>query len=145
MLLRKIFGVLMIYGFSVSTFAACGIDANNSINFGSYNPFDRQAKSSTGQISVTCDTSFTLSLNPGSSTDYSQRAMRMGSNVLRYNLFLNASQTIIWGDGTSSTQVINGSGCVEACQYTVYGRIAAGQTRATPGIYSDSITATLNF
>lgn len=122
--------------------ATCTVSAQ-AVSFGSYDVFSNQSLDSTGNIGVTCDVSsaYTISLSPGGGS-YTSRSMASGANNLNYNLYTDATRTIVWGDGTGSTATVNGSGT--SGSHTVYGRIPARQN-AYVGTYSDVITVTLAF
>lgn len=113
------------------------------ISFGSYDVFNNQHLDSTGYITVDCDvaTAYTISLGQGNGS-YTLRTMISGGHTLDYNLYVDASRTIVWGDGTGSTATVSSSGSNE--NHSVYGRIPARQN-AYVGAYADSITVTLNF
>lgn len=122
--------------------ATCTV-GSQGVNFGSYNVFDEQNLDGAGTISVSCDvsTEHTLSLSAGGGS-YALRTMTSGANTLAYNLYTDATYTVIWGDGTGNTATVIGSGT--ATDHTVYGRIPARQN-ASVGSYSDTITVTLDF
>jgi len=69
--------------------------------------------------------------------------------LLQYNLYVDASRSQIWGDGSGGTLVVNDSYSLATSpttrQYFVYGRIAGGQSGGTAGIYNDAITITLDY
>lgn len=72
--------------------------------------------------------------------------MRQGSEVLSYNLYLDSTRTIIWGDGTGGTQAfIQPSPPLNTnIDVNVFGRIPAGQD-VSAGSYSSVVTATIFF
>ena len=113
------------------------------VAFGGYDVFSNQSLDSTGNISVTCDVSapYSISLSTGGGS-YASRAMSSGGHTLNYNLYTDATRTVVWGDGTGSTAVINASGLTGS--HTVYGRIPARQN-INVGVYGDIITVTLTF
>jgi spore coat protein U-like protein len=82
-----------------------------------------------------------VSLSSGVGT-FAARQMRSGAQSLVYNLYLDASHLSIWGDGSPGTSLLSLSGT--GGNYTVYGRIPAGQNVLVGG-YSDTITVTLIF
>jgi spore coat protein U-like protein len=92
--------------------------------------------------------SWTVALNSGSSGNYVARQMRSGTDFLSYNLYTSAARTSVWGDGTDGTTLVSaapfllvGSNTVD---YTVYGRVPAGQDRAA-GIYMDPNIVTVTY
>lgn len=101
----------------------------------------------TANITATCSSAaaYTVALSTGANSDYSARKMSAGGgNTLSYNLYLDASRSTIWGDGTGSTLKSNQSGTGAAQTLTVYGRIPLGQSPVV-GTYQDNITATITF
>jgi spore coat protein U-like protein len=94
--------------------------------------------------------SYTLALSRGTSGSYAPRQMSSGPSRLNYNLFRDASRSQVWGDGTASTGVVNGTMRFNLFQFsnsashTAYGRIPAGQG-ANPGNYADNIVVTITF
>lgn len=113
------------------------------VNFGTYDTFSNQSLDSTGRVDVTCDISapYSISLSPGGGS-YATRSMTDGAHTFNYNLYTDATYTIVWGDGTGSTATVGGSGTTAI--HTVYGRIPARQN-AHMGTYFDSITVTVSF
>lgn len=122
--------------------ALCSFSATG-VAFGSYDVFSNQSVDSTSNIAVTCDvsSSYSISLSPGGGS-YASRVMASGGHTLNYNLYTDATRTVIWGDGTGSTATVNGSGITG--NHTVYGRIPARQN-VYVATYSDTITVTLSF
>jgi spore coat protein U-like protein len=136
---------------SSSAFAqapSCTISVT-SVAFGTYNVFTTTADDSTGTITYRCNATaanISISLSDGSSSTFSPRTLRKGSEVLTYNLYRNAARTNIWGDGTGGTSVYtrpnppNNSNV----NLTIYGRIPAQQD-VSAGNYSDTVSAVINF
>ena len=124
--------------------AACSLSVQGVI-FGTYDTVSATNLDSTGNIAVTCDlgTSYTVSLSPGTGS-YASRTMTGGGDALSYNLFVDPTRQVIWGDGTGGTFTVSGAGTTTAINYTVYGRVPSGQN-ASVGNYSDSITVTVTF
>ena len=86
---------------------ACTISAT-SVNFGTYNVFNGSDVDSTGTVTYQCKGSahnVTVGLTQGASASFNPRQMQKGAEALTYNLFLDASHSTIWGDGTSGTSV----------------------------------------
>ena len=127
---------------------ACTISAT-SVNFGTYNVFNGSDVDSTGTVTYRCNGSahnITVGLTQGASATFNPRKMQKGAEVLNYNLFVDASRTSIWGDGTSGTsqyQIGNPPNNTNV-NLTVYGRVPAGQD-VSAGSFSDTVTAVINF
>jgi spore coat protein U-like protein len=71
--------------------------------------------------------------------------MANGSQRLNYNLYLDTTRAIIWGDGTGNTQVyVNSSTPGSLVTVTIYGHIPARQD-VSAGVYTSTVTAVVNF
>ena len=122
--------------------ALCTVGAT-AVAFGAFNPLSGSTLDGVGNIAVSCDTAtaYTISLSPGSGS-YAARTMTSAGHQLGYNLYTDATRTVVWGDGTGVTATVPGSGTT--ANHTVYGRISASRN-AYVGIYGDVITVTLTF
>ncbi len=119
--------------------------------FGTYNPLARAPSTITTTITVRCqsayDTPLAYQIMIGQGAGGSFTPRRMGA--LAYQLYTNASHTVIWGDGTSGTSPVGDAyqlvANVPASRaYTIYGQIPAPQNVA-PGSYSDTLTIILAY
>lgn len=122
--------------------ADCTVNASG-VAFGNYDVFSPAALNGAGTVSVTCSPaiSYSVGLSTGNGS-YSQRLLLSGSATLDYNLYTDASRSVVWGDGTSGTSTVGGNG--ESVDHTVYGRIPA-QQNVTTGSYGDTIIVTVTF
>ena len=66
------------------------------------------------------------------------------TKTLSYSLSAASAGGANWGS-VGETGVASGTGTGTAQAITVYGRIPAGQTSASMGLYSDTIIATIDF
>lgn len=131
--------------------AACTVSATG-VAFGGYDPHSAAPDDSTGSISATCliiDAAPDVEISSGSAPNFSTRRMTNGGATLNYNLYTNASHTIVWGDGTggSSTATLTLTGTFiiwRSYSRTIYGRIPAGQN-VTAGSYGDLLVVTVTF
>lgn len=129
--------------------AACAV-TTTSINFGNYDVGLTLPNDSTGTITVTCDEApppnVTIMIGPSPNSGvFNPRRMKhlTLSDFLQYNLFTDASRTVIWGNGTQGTSTIIRKATKAKPEIaTVYGRIPAGQD-VSAGQYSDTLTATI--
>jgi len=114
-----------------------------SVVFGTYNTLSLASLDGAGSVAVSCDVtdSYTVALSSGQGT-FTARKLLSASNMMYYNLYSDALRSVIWGDGTMGTALVNGSGT--GATYTVYGRIPGGQNLPA-GSYTDTITVTLDF
>src|SRR5687768_9685364 len=87
---------------------ACNVSAS-PLSFGAIDPLEQRDTDSTGTITVTCPalTPYSISINTGSGS-FSERRMTDGSNTLRYQVYTDASRSVIWGDGTGGSTVLAG-------------------------------------
>ena len=89
---------------------------------------------------------YQIQLSAGASNTYNNRTMRYLANSLVYNLYTNASHSLVWGNGTGGTSVVADSYTMSAGtvarNYPVYMRIPGAQA-INAGTYSDSITITV--
>jgi spore coat protein U domain-containing protein, fimbrial subunit CupE1/2/3/6 len=118
------------------------------VSFGTYNVFSTTPTDSTGSVTYSCSAlrpsdRIMIDLSKGNSSAFNPRQMRKSGENLNYNLFTDATYTLIWGDNTSGTTHVNikpdPTGTV-----TIYGRIPSGSD-VSAGSYSDTVIATINF
>lgn len=131
----------------------CTVSAT-AVAFGtSINPLVSSSLTPTGTITVACtngfaSTTFTIAATAGSGS-FAQRYMKdSASNQMNYNLYTDTNHTVIWGDGTGGSSVINGANEAATTTYTVYGKLSFPQTLGPatyPDAYSDTITMTLTY
>lgn len=119
------------------------------MSFGHMEPADGVAVDSVANISITCNspTPFLVRLDVGqNSANIFSRILRLvgGEADLRYNLFVDASRTNIWGDGTAGSSTFSGLSNNVGKNLPVYGRIYGGQS-PPPGSYVDSITVVVEW
>jgi len=146
--------------------ADCAVSAAG-VAFGVYDPLAVTSVDATGTVSVRCV--WTSSGSPGAQrvapvislsaglapgTLLQRRLRTPAGDLLSYNLFRDAGRSQIWGDGSSgtftaptspATLVLPASGSPRTGSRTIYGRMPAGQTNASPGSYADTITVTVTF
>ncbi len=129
---------------STSIQATCLI-TTTPLSFGTYTGV---TLASTSSITVTCTngTHWDVTLNAGTATGATPTARSMvgpGGALLAYQLTSDSAHTINWGN-TVDVDAVEGSGTGLGQSLTVYGQVAAGQYFA-PGIYNDTITATVTY
>jgi spore coat protein U-like protein len=129
---------------------SCTVSATGVI-FGTYTPLQAAPLASAGTISIACTgvtgrTKITIDLNTGASGNYATRTLIAGAFTLNYNLYLDAANTEIWGNGTGVS--VAGTATIRRripdVTLTVYGAVAARQDPA-PGSYTDNITVSVNY
>jgi spore coat protein U-like protein len=136
----------------------CTVSAT-PVAFGTYSPLQPAPLTGTGTIMTVCtvnshSNTITVDLSAGTSASFTTRTMTtsVGATTypLNYNLYLNAADTQIWGDGTGGSLVDtvtltrHGNNNTITTNLTVYGAVAPAQDPA-PGTYSDGIIVTVNF
>jgi len=131
--------LLAICGLAASAHGATCRVASGSVSFGTFNPIPTQPDTTTlGIIEINCDgaTTVTISLTVGSGT-FSSRTLSSVSSAVFYNLYADAGNTQVWGDGTGGTVTVPCTFSAAGTQsIPVYGRIRGGQLSVTPGTYS---------
>jgi spore coat protein U-like protein len=128
--------------------ASCRFTSISDISFGNYNVFSPLPNSGgVGSLTISCGSGehspYDVTLSVGQSNSYATRFMRNGANKLNYNLYTNASRTIIWGNGSGGSSALTVSRS-STSTLTIYGLIPEGQD-VTFGTYTDFITASVNF
>jgi spore coat protein U domain-containing protein, fimbrial subunit CupE1/2/3/6 len=128
--------------------AACTVSTTGA-SFGTYDVFNSSVNASTGTITYRCgngDRDILITLSKGSSSTFTTRTLRNGTEMLEYNLYRDAAFSTIWGDGTSgtTTYTIRNPPNNQDVILTVYGRVPALQDVAT-GSYADAVIVTINF
>ncbi len=130
----------------------CAVGATG-VAFGQYYPTaGALAANSTVSVKCTKSTTFTVSLDKGTTAGGSiaQREMSDGAgDVLQYNLYKDAAMSIVWGDGsgTSQTNAGTGSGMGTAVTFTAYGSLpdVAANQGVPPANYTDTVTVSVAY
>lgn len=119
-------------------------------SFGAYDTLSFTPTDSAGFVSFRCERigpsdTIVIELSHGQGHSFTPREMKRRNEKLEYNLYLDASRTLIWGDGsrgTSRFQARPAEGRTESVP--IYGRISPRQT-VVPGSYSDRVMLTVNY
>jgi spore coat protein U-like protein len=122
----------------------CLVSAQN-IDFGTHGVLGANVDA-TGLVSVTCtpSTSYTVGLNGGNAgAPPAARKMSKGAETVTYGLYRDASRNLVWGN-TIGADTAAGTGNGLAQNLTVYGRVPA-QSTPSPGLYTDTIIATVTY
>ena len=123
--------------------------STSALAFGNVDTISGSNVDSTGGLTITCTNgtawSAAAGVGGGSGASYANRKMTAGANLLNYNIYTSAARTTVWGDGTSSTAAIGGTGTGGAQSVTVYGRVASGQTSVPAGAYADTVAVTVTY
>jgi len=125
--------------------SACSFSAQDMV-FGDYDPSTRAPLNSVAEITIDCSrpTSVTLLIAPGGGTgrvaDRRMLHRTRPGEALGYNLFQDASRTVVWGNGASGAALTLR---VERRSVArVYGQVYAGQ-EPWVGSYADSVSVTI--
>ena len=134
---------------------ACTIETAD-IAFGAYDAINTHASTALtaqGSVTTTCtlDLVATVMIGQGLgasevSTDAAPLRRMSGDNVgdyLVYNVYSDAALSSVWTNEVDSGIDTTGTG--EEVAMTVYGAIAAGQTGAPAGSYSDTLVVTVDY
>lgn len=121
---------------------ACSASVNGALDFGTYDVYSPVAPTATARLRLTCPKGLTpqVTISSGNSGAFDWRELRSGTDALRYNVFLDAAMTVVWGDGTGGSSAFTSA--TGNAQLTLYARVPAGQD-ATAGAYSDVLVVTV--
>ncbi len=129
--------------------AACIVTAG-TLGFGIYDPSVAADVDNTSTINVYCTngTPYTLKLNVGTGggTFIQRTLISPASQSLDFNLYTTGGRTTVWGDGTSSTGTVTGTGLglLTASPKTVFGRLFQAQDKPT-ALYVSTVTVTVEY
>lgn len=149
--------ILLALGLTLAVFsparlaraASCSFNTVTGVSFGNYDVFAAAPTPSAGNLAYTCTggATVTITLSKGSAPSVSPRWLLgpLGAH-LEYNLFLDAGDATIWGDGTGVTGLYGPSSPADntTVMVPIFGSIPAGQD-VPVGAYTDTITATITF
>jgi spore coat protein U-like protein len=115
-----------------------------AIAFGSYDPLLHRDAVTVGMVRYRCAGAhkrLTIGLTPGNSGSFTRRRMGRGRDRIIYNLYLDAANTQIWGDGTSGSQAytVNFPPGDTEVSIPIYGRLF-GEQKAAAGNYQDNVS-----
>jgi spore coat protein U-like protein len=135
--------------------ATCSASAA-TLAFGNYTPGAGPVTGNTN-ITVKCTkgTAFTVSMNAGSTAGdaFAQRVMANGAATatLQYNLYTTSALATVFGDGTTGTATVAGTGAgvatANAVTVPVFGNLpdSAANQAALAGGYTDTIAVTVSY
>ena len=133
----------------------CTIETRAMV-FGDYDPTSASHHDGVSEVIYTCGDksdqgdqgaikNIRIELSRGNSGSF-QRAMSGGSERLEYNLYLDSTRSVIWGDGTGGTQYYFDPHPPnkKPVPVTVYGRVFSAQD-VSVGQYADNLQVTIQF
>lgn len=127
--------------------ASCQINSATNMDFGSNGVISGNVDAtSTLTVQCTNSTPYNIGLNAGTGSGATVGTRLMtgpASATIAYSLYTTAARTTVWGN-TVGTDTVAGTGTGAAQAYTVYGR-AGQQTTPAPGVYTDTVTATISY
>ena len=124
--------------------AACSV-MDDVLDFGRYDPLSAEALMATAQVKLSCPegTRISVRLDGGKNPAGGERRMAGGGGrFLRYNLYTDGDRQQVWGDGTPLGQPVEFTFESSNPYRTVFGLLPGGQP-ASPGLYSDTVTITV--
>ena len=128
----------------------CQISGVVGVSFGSYDVLDAEPTDSVGSVTYRCSNvgpsdTVSIALGAGGPT-FVPRSMPGSGDSLRYNLYLDAARSVVWGDGTGGTSVYGPLRPPddESVTVVIYGRVPPGEDAAA-GAFGEAITARLDF
>ena len=143
-------GLALLGAAPVNAGILCSV-SSSGLAFGVYNVTAPAPTVATGSVTVNCtgDTepanNRILYLSGGGSGNYNARRMLSGANPLNYQIYTDASRTIVWGDGSNGTGSVTLAVAIPgSASATLYGRVPALQS-VPIGSYLDTIVVTVNF
>ena len=124
--------------------------SGGALAFGPYNPGFIAHLDVMGSVTMDCkgkvQAQLGMSVGNGTGASYATGRVMSGSTggLLRYNLYTDASRTLVLGDGTGGSARLN-----LTIQGTVtqafWGRIPSGQSAVPTGLYTDVLIATISY
>lgn len=128
---------------SAPAFALCGVQVEG-VSFGSIDV--RRREESTGSVRITCDQAVGFLVEITGALSGGKRYMyAAGGGSLRYELYADAANSHVWGDGQSIGSPVGSASDGKTAQtLTVYG-VVPSQPGTLPGSYLDSPVVTLSF
>ena len=131
-------------------YGACSVSVTPLVEV--YNPASGTALVRSSTVTVSCTLlsglgGYSVAASAGAGT-YGNRVMSKSGSTLRYQLYLDAGLTTVWGDGTGGTSVVSGSSLVPVLggsfSFTVWSESLPGLP-VSPGTFTDSVTVTLQY
>ena len=114
------------------------------LQFGRYDSRSDQPCDFTATLVYRCTgTPPIIAILGGGSGQGFERRMMQGEKSVRYNLYLDAARTLIWGDGTGGSGVYPGRAGSEQ-RVTIYGRVSPHQN-VQAGAYLDVVAVAVHY
>lgn len=125
---------------------SCSFVVASALGFGPYDPLATSPRDAVTTLVYRCSpgVAVRIALDRGRTGSFAAREMRRGSELLLYNLYVDAPRTVVWGDGTGGSSLgpgVETTGAAGTTTAYVFGRIPAGQDAAA-GPYADAVRVT---
>jgi spore coat protein U-like protein len=122
--------------------------STTAVDFGAYDPYSTAPLLGQGSIQYRCFGSvraIRVSISQGTAGSFNRYLSGSGTR-LYYNLYLDAAQQTIWGDGSGGSQPLTQTGIASNVAYvaTIYARIPPLQNVGL-GVYSDGLVTTVDW
>ncbi|MCA1732735.1 MAG: spore coat U domain-containing protein [Acidobacteria bacterium] len=149
--MKRLFLLVLLVCLTASAHAGnCRVSGVTPLNFGSYSVFSGAGVDISGTLTVQCSpgTSAVVSLSTGGSGSYATRTLQ-GPSVLPYNVYADATRTLIWGSGSAGSSVATlevpeAEPGEKEFELPFYGRLMAGAD-VSAGTYSDTLMMTVEW
>ncbi len=126
---------------------SCSVVAS-PLSFGTMTDIGKENVDTTATLAVVCTPNavFNVGLDNGANAVGGQRYMKSGESLLPYEIYTDATRNIRW-DNTVNTDTVSGTGQLlgAVSTLTAYGRIAKNTAPVASGLYTDTVTVTVNF
>lgn len=81
----------------------------------------------------------------GSGANFESRRLSNGVDTVSYSLYADPARSRVLGDAGEGSVQLTGTGNGDTQTFTVFGRVFSGQGPKSPGVYTDTVTATLGY
>lgn len=152
-ILWSVLGIMSLLLVAVDGYAFRCRVTTTPVSFGGYDVFSSFPLDTTGRVSVSCNNPekkrmpVAISINRGGASSFNPRQMRQvgGSDRMDYYLFIDASRTTLWGDGSGGSSTYTGMiDRTSPLNVPIYGRVPARQN-LRGGTYRDSLVVTIDW
>jgi spore coat protein U-like protein len=148
--MKRLVTCALMCAFARADAAVCSFDSVSPMAFGSYDVFATAPDDSTASVTYSCsdvgaNDTIVIELSAGNASSFFPRELVSGTARLAYNLFIDATRSIVFGDGTAGTAAYGPVAATPGSTVLhVYGRVTARQN-VRAGQYADSIIMTIQY
>lgn len=98
-------------------------------------------------LACTPNADYEIALDNGQNDNSGQRRMKSAAadEYLPYEIYKDETRLSRWGNTANTTTLPGKANALGVSVLTAYGRIASGTESVTAGLYSDTVTVTVNF